>query len=248
MADEIESFFKSKKKVAAKKMGAQTPDILGRQLEQAVQEQENFVIMEDEWKQSNVDRSVELLNEGDSEWIEEDENPEFNLPSLKDLETDNGSIDDGDDEANEDGLSKQKAWKVGEGEESLKKTADEQVDEVTEERKSRAYVPPALKAHLATRVAKEVNLTSADEFPSLSDADDIYKAEIDKKKTTPKPCPSTAQTNVWMPSQEPRSSGLNSDSNKVADEQTYLGRCSSQPPKPEETKTQNRYVPPHLRK
>ncbi|KHJ42462.1 hypothetical protein D918_07384 [Trichuris suis] len=163
-------------------MGAQTPDMLGRQLEQAVQEQENFVIMEDEWKQSNVDRGIELLNEGDSEWIEEDESPEFNLPSLKDLETDNGSIDNGDDEADEDGLSKQRAWKVGEDEENLRSPGDEQFDEVTMDGKSRAYVPPALKAHLATRVAKEVNLTSADEFPSLSDADDICKAEMDKKK------------------------------------------------------------------
>uniref|UniRef100_A0A5S6QRU1 Protein CDV3 homolog n=1 Tax=Trichuris muris TaxID=70415 RepID=A0A5S6QRU1_TRIMR len=244
MADEIESFFKSKKKVSAKKMGAQTPDILGRHLEQAVQDQENFDVVEDEWKQGGVDRTVELPNEGDSEWIEEDENPEFNLPALKDLESDSGSADNEEDEINEDGLSKQKAWKVGEG--NVEPTVEKQIEATTEE-KPKAYVSPALKAHLATRVAKEMNLTSADEFPSLADADDLCKAEIDKK-ITPKATSTVAHGNAWRRMQEPRPSHFNSSTNKIMDEPIYSREVSTQPPKREESPPRNRYVPPHLRK
>lgn len=248
MADEVETFFKAKKKVAAKKLGAQTPDSLGRHLELAVQEQENMELAEEEWKTTMADRIVEPSNEVDSEWIDVDENPEFDLPGLKNLDIDNGDVDVDELDDNVDCNVKQKAWNFEGADDAVVVDSDKELTSKKNDEPD-VYVPPSLKIIAASRMTKDVNLTSADEFPSLSAAEHIGKAMVDrKKKTAPvtKAYTPPSQSNAWSRRMTEAKDVTPQHVHQVSDFITSALRKTHE--EVEEKSTPNRYVPPHLRK
>ncbi|KRX78392.1 hypothetical protein T02_11935 [Trichinella nativa] len=199
MADELENFFKSKKKLAAKKRNVQNPDMLCRRLEQAVQVQEMYEYADgEEWPVHSYEQpepQEKPKEEGDSEWLEVDDSQNF-APTVEDLKM-NDDIDE-DEEETEQPPPKQRTWNVNpeiNGAAEVEKPVESNLENKTNEN---VYVPPCMRNRLNAPAKRDANFRT-EEFPTLADAEVILKsdAELNKQKQVDPP-------NPWMKSKPPK--------------------------------------------
>ncbi|KAL1232701.1 PKS-NRPS hybrid synthetase psoA [Trichinella spiralis] len=199
MADELENFFKSKKKLAAKKRNVQNPDMLCRRLEQAVQVQEMYDYADgEEWPVHSYEQpepQEKPKEEGDSEWLEVDDSQNF-APTVEDLKM-NDDIDE-DEEETEQPPPKQRTWNVNpeiNGAAEVEKPVESNLENKTNEN---VYVPPCMRNRLNAPAKRDANFRT-EEFPTLADAEVILKsdAELNKQKQVDPP-------NPWMKSKPPK--------------------------------------------
>ncbi|VDP11667.1 unnamed protein product [Soboliphyme baturini] len=181
MADDLDSFFASKKKQGKKKRDLRDPNALGRCLEITVQQQEIIDMINQEWENKQNEGEQKIDKNEDSEWIEVKEPGDVDLKELTIKELDIEDQSDMDDSGKEEASDKPKSWNMtGAPTEEVKEEAEPAPPPPLSEPK--VYVAPSRRTATMNDRYRKVDVSSAVDFPSLAVADEIAKKETERKK------------------------------------------------------------------
>ncbi|OUC41127.1 hypothetical protein D917_00471, partial [Trichinella nativa] len=226
MADELENFFKSKKKLAAKKRNVQNPDMLCRRLEQAVQVQEMYEYADgEEWPVHSYEQPEPQEKPKEETTIVtclfawklnfhfaallrfvmlyhgdsewlEVDDSQNFAPTVEDLKM-NDDIDE-DEEETEQPPPKQRTWNVNPEINGAAEVEKPVESNLENKTNENVYVPPCMRNRLNAPAKRDANFRT-EEFPTLADAEVILKsdAELNKQKQVDPP-------NPWMKSKPPK--------------------------------------------